>query len=499
MNGNVASQTNKHDRMKQPHFSSNKPAAPTHHQQTAWEKAYLKLIAPNPSITNPKAVREVRLLATMLIFTIATTVVAVPALLELAPVLKNFIVVVLILETIGYLFSRTRYYRVGLIVMIVLLIGSLNYSVSLQEGYTQSHLMAALAWLVIPIILASIFFNLRLVLILITYVIINLLFLPLINPDISFMALSQIFFFVLTTAGLILLLTQHISKIDKDRMDLLIEQQQKLKQSNRELQQEIHERLMAEKALEQAHHQLEQSVAERTAELAKSNKDLETLLYVISHDLKEPLRSIRFFSEMVNQRYADKLDDKGQDWLHRINRGGTRLQAIINDILTLSRIRQVELTLEWIAGIEIIQEAVERLEDRIRETKAVITIDPTIPKLYANATWATQAIFNLMSNALKFGMDNQSPVVEIAPYYDEGRTGIVVRDRGLGISEENSERIFQLFERGVGKEIEGSGAGLAIVKQIAERHHGRAWAQPRAGGGSEFFITFANESNYELS
>ncbi|KAA3663260.1 MAG: hypothetical protein DWQ04_11135 [Chloroflexi bacterium] len=484
--------------MKHPHLPQNKLSTPPDPKQSVWGKAYFKLTAPHPSITNPRAKREAQLLAIMLVFTIVTTVIAIPSIQKVLPTLKNFVIIILALEVFGYLFSRTRYYRAGLIILISLLSGSISYSVNLQEEFTQFHLMAGLAWLVLPIILASIFFDLRIVLVLITFIITNLLFLPFINSNITLNAISQVFFFVLTAAGLILLLTRHISKIDEDRMASLIEQQEKLKQSNRELQQEIQERLLAEKALEQAHHQLEQRVEERTAELAKSNKDLETLLYVISHDLKEPLRSIRFFSEMVSQRYAHNLDDKGQDWLRRINRGGARLQSIIADILTLSRIRRVELTLEWIEGIEVIEEAIERLEERISETKAKITIDPTIPQVYANPQWATQAIYNLISNALKFNRNNQHPIIEINAYHNQGESGIVVRDRGIGISEENCERIFQLFERGVGKEIEGTGAGLAIVKQIAERHLGHAWAQARPGGGSDFFVTFAHNINHEF-
>lgn len=485
--------------MKQSFLHHNKQPETSDNKQTVWKRAYTKLTSPHPSITNPKATREARLLATMLIFSIVITVAAAPVIQEIAPQLKFFILVIFALEIIGYLFSRTRYYRAGLIVLISLMASSISYSVRLQGDYTQFHLMTALAWLVLPIILASIFFNLRLVLILITFIMLNLLILPLVNDNVTYTAISQVYFYVLTAAGLILLLTRHISKIDEDRVALLIEQQAQLKQSNEELQQEIQERMLAEKALEQAHHQLEQRVEERTAELAKSNKDLETLLYVISHDLKEPLRSIRFFSEMVSQRYADNLDDKGQDWLYRINRGGARLQSIISDILILSRIRRVDLTLEWVEGSEIIEEALERLENRIREKKAEIHIDPAIPKLYVNSTWATQAIFNLLSNALKFNAYNQPPMIEIAPYHGQTETGIIIQDRGMGVSQENCERIFQLFERGVGKEIEGTGAGLAIVKQIAERHRGRAWAEPRAGGGSRFTITFANEANNEFS
>jgi signal transduction histidine kinase len=109
-------------------------------------------------------------------------------------------------------------------------------------------------------------------------------------------------------------------------------------------------------------------------------------------------------------------------------------------------------------------------------------------------TWATQAIYNLIANALKFSREGEAPDVEVAPYRPEGpgrnAVGIVVRDRGPGIAPEHTERIFQLFQRAVGREVEGTGAGLAIVRQIAERHGGSAWVEPRQGGGSEFIITF---------
>jgi len=114
-------------------------------------------------------------------------------------------------------------------------------------------------------------------------------------------------------------------------------------------------------------------------------------------------------------------------------------------------------------------------------------------------TWATQAVYNLVANALKFTRGGEPPDVEITPYRPEGpgrnAIGIVVRDRGPGIAPEHTERIFQLFQRAVGREVEGTGAGLAIVRQIAERHGGSAWVQPRDGGGSEFIVTFGQSKD----
>lgn len=109
-------------------------------------------------------------------------------------------------------------------------------------------------------------------------------------------------------------------------------------------------------------------------------------------------------------------------------------------------------------------------------------------------TWATQAIYNLIVNALKFTCNGDPPAIEIARYetaaIGKDTVGIAVRDRGPGVAPEHAERIFQLFQRAVGREVEGTGAGLAIVRQIAVRHGGHAWVNPREDGGSEFVITF---------
>lgn len=240
---------------------------------------------------------------------------------------------------------------------------------------------------------------------------------------------------------------------------------------------------------------LEKRVSERTAELAQANRDLETMLYVISHDLKEPLRAIHNFSNLIKRRYAKKLDTKGQDFLQRIVRASDRMRTLLDDILLLSRAQRMDQAGESVSGEEVVHAALERLERKINESQAKIDIAPNLPWLEVNKTWATEAVYNLISNGLKYTNGNSPPEIEIAPYYDEDEqllVGIVVKDRGPGVEPEYAERIFQLFQRGVGREIEGTGAGLAIVRQIAERHGGSAWVQAREApaGGSEFIITF---------
>jgi len=234
--------------------------------------------------------------------------------------------------------------------------------------------------------------------------------------------------------------------------------------------------------------------------ILKKNKDLETLLHVTSHDLKEPLRAIESFSILLQERHAQHLDEKGVDYLRRIVRATQRLDRLLTDILDLSRAQRMDPPITEVEAELLVQEVLRRLENRIKQTGARVTVHSPLPRLRVNTTWAIQGIYNLVTNALKFVSDGRPPEVEISSYAEldsQGmeHAGLIVRDRGPGIPHDQQERIFELFRRAVGREVEGTGAGLAIVRQVAERHGGRAWVSPREGGGSEFYITFGiNES-----
>lgn len=228
--------------------------------------------------------------------------------------------------------------------------------------------------------------------------------------------------------------------------------------------------------------------------IAAKNKELETLLYVVSHDLKEPLRAIEGFSQRISEQYAQRLDETGQDFLRRVVNGAARMRRLLDDFLTLSRSKRIQASREEIAGGLIAQEVLERLRAEIEKTGARVTVAKALPRLRADRTWATQAVYNLVTNALKFTRPGAPPEVEIAAYEPQpgepSGAGFVVRDRGPGVAPEQRERIFELFQRAVGREVEGTGAGLAIVRSVAEQHGGRAWVRPREGGGSEFVIAF---------
>jgi len=245
----------------------------------------------------------------------------------------------------------------------------------------------------------------------------------------------------------------------------------------------------------------ERDVTERKQakeQIVAKNKELETLLYVTSHDLGEPLRSMQNFSQMVLDEQGGRLDEEGRDLLRRVVKGGVRMRLLLNDILTFSRVRRITLPTEEVTGEVIVREALNELEARIQETKAKVQVAKDLPRLLADRVWATQAVYNLVSNALKFTKPGEPPEVEIAAYRPESGDadgeGLVVRDRGPGVAPEHAERIFELFQRAVGHEVEGTGAGLAIVRAVAERHGGKTWVRPREGGGSEFIVTFGNKS-----
>jgi PAS domain S-box-containing protein len=229
-------------------------------------------------------------------------------------------------------------------------------------------------------------------------------------------------------------------------------------------------------------------------ELEIRNKDLETILHVTSHDLREPLRGIRNFSMMLSDQYAGKLDEKGRTLVSRIKRAAERLDQLVQDVLSVSQTRRISPPDELLPGRLIVADALRVLSARIAETHAHIDVAEDFPDLRVSLVWGSLAIQNLVGNALKFTSENATPEIEIGGFCSEtgNEAGIVVRDRGIGVAPRHAERIFELFQRAVGREIEGTGAGLAIVRQIAERHGGHARMRMREGGGSEFMVTFGS-------
>ncbi len=233
-------------------------------------------------------------------------------------------------------------------------------------------------------------------------------------------------------------------------------------------------------------------------------RELETLLTVASHDLREPLRAMSGLTGILRDDYGARLDDEGRDLLARIMRGTQRMDELIEGVALLVRAQKLTVARRPVDGRTALAEALQRLEPVITRQCANITINGPFPTIRAEKGWVVEVLYHLIGNALKFTVDGTPPIVDIAAFDAsqdadgrEGEAGFVIRDRGPGVPAESCERIFSLFRRAVGRHVPGTGVGLAIVREVAERHHGRAFVRARDGGGSEFIVTFgaAGSSN----
>lgn len=235
--------------------------------------------------------------------------------------------------------------------------------------------------------------------------------------------------------------------------------------------------------------QTQDALARRTEELASSNHELEQFAYVASHDLQEPLRMVASYTQLLARRYKDKLDDDANEFIHFAVDGATRMQALINDLMSLSRIGTRGKPLAQCESELALSRALANLRLAIAESGVVVTHD-VMPNVVADVSQLTQLFQNLIGNALKFRGETP-PTVHIGAKRKRREWEFSVRDNGIGIAPEHFERIFVIFQRLHGKqEYPGTGIGLAVCKKIAERHGGHIWVESKPGEGTIFYFTF---------
>jgi signal transduction histidine kinase len=263
------------------------------------------------------------------------------------------------------------------------------------------------------------------------------------------------------------------------------------------IQREMIQRKKAENEVRALNADLERRVAERTAELAerakelaRSNVELQQFAYVASHDLQEPLRTISSFTQLLAKRYRDQLDDKAREFIGFAVDGCKRMQTLINDLLAFSRVGTHGRPPTPVRCDELVDRVLKSLRVAIDDSGAAISRDP-LPTVRGDEVQLGQLFQNLVGNALKF-RGPQRPKIHIGCEVTEAGWKISVRDNGIGIPEEHHERIFVIFQRLHNRnQYPGTGIGLAICKKIAERHGGRIWVEPTAGGGSTFCFTIS--------
>lgn len=237
-----------------------------------------------------------------------------------------------------------------------------------------------------------------------------------------------------------------------------------------------------------------QKIAEQTKALKRSNEDLQQFAYVISHDLKAPLRNITSFAQLLEHSFPEKLTDDAKEYLDFILTGVKQLGSLIDDLLLYSRASKKPIDFEEVEFDLILETVKYNLNIAIQESDAMIEYDD-LPTLNASFNQMTLLFQNLISNAIKFKQDDRQPIIKISSQpQDEKHTLFMVSDNGIGIEEEYFSRIFSLFQRLHGQEeYEGTGLGLSICKKIVERHKGEIWVKSKGKNqGATFFILLPN-------
>lgn len=237
---------------------------------------------------------------------------------------------------------------------------------------------------------------------------------------------------------------------------------------------------------------------EEQKELTAVNKELDSFTYSASHDLKEPLRSLETFSRFVLEDYQDRLDDTGRDYLQRIGRAAIRMKALIDDLLSLSRLSRIKNPLTCVDSLELVKDVLSRLKPLLSERKVRIEIPEVLPSIFCDEIKMKEVFYNLISNAIKYN-NKPEPLVEIVAK-EEGEVVFSVRDNGIGIKREYFELIFQAFKRLHGQDEYGGGTGigLAMVKKIIEEGKGRIWVESEEEKGTTFFFTVPKGAEDEV-
>lgn len=232
----------------------------------------------------------------------------------------------------------------------------------------------------------------------------------------------------------------------------------------------------------------EEAIARQTAELLRSNAELEQFAYVASHDLQEPLRMVGSYTQLLARRYKGKLDDDANEFINYAVDGATRMQNLINDLLAYSRVGTRVKEFKPTDCEAVLQRVLTNLQVAMADTDATVTHDP-LPTVWGDEGQLGQLLQNLIGNAIKFH-GPALPTVHVGAQREDENWLFTVRDNGIGLDPQYADRIFVIFQRLHNKEeYPGTGIGLAICKKIVERHDGRIWVESQPGQGTTFYFT----------
>ena len=239
--------------------------------------------------------------------------------------------------------------------------------------------------------------------------------------------------------------------------------------------------------------QVEERLRATAADLERSNAELEQFAYVASHDLQEPLRMVASYTQLLARRYRGKLDEDADEFIEFAVDGARRMQELINDLLTYSRVGSRALELATVDVGKAVDAVIADLGGAIEDSQATVTRDEHLPTIEADPRQVQQLFQNLIANGIKFRRPDVAPVVDVSARQESGRWHFVVSDNGIGIEQQYLDRIFVLFQRLHSRsDYPGTGIGLAICRKIVERHGGSIHVHSVPGQGTTFEFTLTN-------
>lgn len=245
---------------------------------------------------------------------------------------------------------------------------------------------------------------------------------------------------------------------------------------------------MGDATTENLQRDLEEARARQRDEQLRHDEELRQVAYAISHDLREPLRMVASYSQLLTRRYDAQLDDEGREFLRYIQDGVQRMDSMLRDLLSYSHhLHALDQPLSAVNAEAVLEGVLLALEKEIRESGARVTHDP-LPELTFDFAQLTQVFRQLLANSLKFhGVE--PPAIHISSEETEDQVTFTVRDNGIGIDPRYHDQIFGVFKRLHRDEYPGNGMGLAIAKRIVMQHGGRIWVESQSGAGAIFRFT----------
>lgn len=265
-----------------------------------------------------------------------------------------------------------------------------------------------------------------------------------------------------------------------------------------EMRQQIVEELGASRRQRDVLSQQADELDAQAVELRRSNAELEQFAYVASHDLQEPLRKVASFCQLLEKRYGDTLDDRGKQYIDFAVDGAKRMQILINDLLTFSRVGRLNDARVPVDLDQSLTKALANLDTSVRDTGALVERPEELPEIVGDPTLLTMLWQNLVGNAVKFHHPERPPRIRITCEADEGSGtwNFSVTDNGIGIPEAFAEKVFVIFQRLHGRDAYGgTGIGLALCKKIVEHHGGHIWIDSGHTDGTRLCFTLPSEAD----